>query len=194
MMTRTLKVLIPLVVAGVLVTAGSTVSASGPIGIYGIVQRVVFEPNEQKPERLQVWGAFAYAEGGPQGGGQASPARKGYLYFSMPAGDPKLAETVTKEWMDLKAVAGTRQTVGFGTWGYIGGFGALDPSVKSNMPPYILEMYPGRGVQTDLRVRPATEKPSAPAVYQTNVGLVKIPATGSRADLVRALQLALDAP
>ena len=42
--------------------AGVVTSASGPVGIYGIVQRVVFEPSERAPERLQVWGAFAYAE------------------------------------------------------------------------------------------------------------------------------------
>ena len=183
------------VVVVLFVLASATVAlASGPIGLYGVVQRVVFEPSEQAPERLQVWGAFAYAEGGPTGGGQFSVARKGYLYFALPAGDAAAAATVKKEWLDLKAVAGTGQAVGFGTWGYIGGFGALDPSVKSNMPPYILEMYPGRGVQTDLRVRPATEKPAAPAIYQTNVGLVRIPAQGSRADLVTRLKQALDAP
>ena len=188
---RSLKVFTTLLIAGALAIAGTAVSASGPIGIYGIVQRVVFEPNEQKPERLQVWGAFAYAE---RGSSQSSAARKGYLYFSLPTGDAKLAETAAKEWMDLKAVAGTRQAVAFGSWSYVGGFGSLDPSVKSNMPPYILETYVGRGVQTDLRVRPAAEKPGTPTVYQTNVGLVKIPATGSQADLVRRLQQAFDAP
>ena len=37
--------------------------ASGPLGIYGIVEKVVFEPNEQAPERIQLWGAFAYVDG-----------------------------------------------------------------------------------------------------------------------------------
>jgi hypothetical protein len=178
-MTRAFGSRALLLAALAVVATGVVASASGPIGIYGIVQRVVFEPNERTPERIQIWGAFAYAEGGPQGGGQFSIARKGYLYFSMPAGDAKLGETVRKEWMDLKAIAGTGQAVGFGMWAYIGGFGTLDPSVKS--------------AQTDLRVRPAAEKPGAPAVYQTNVGLVKIPAAGSRADLVKRLQQALDA-
>ena len=181
-------------VTAISLATGAAVFASGPVGMYGIISRVVFEPNEQTPQRLQVWGAFAYAEGGPQGGGQFSVARKGYLYFSMPTGDPALVTTVTREWMDLKAVAGTGQAVGFGTWGYIGGFGTLDPSVKPSGPPYILEMYPGRGAQTDLRVRPSTETPGAPTVYQTNTGIVKIPATGNRADLVQRLQQAIELP
>ena len=168
--------------------ASAVLAASGPIGIYGIVSRVVFEPSEKAPERLQVWGAFAYADGGPQGSGAFSIARKGYLYFALPTGDARLAETVLKEWMDLKAVAGTGQAVGFGTWGYVGVF-PTDPSVKSPT----LEMYPNRGVSTDLRVRPEAEKPATPSVYQTNVGLVRIPAAGSRADLVKRLQLALEA-
>jgi len=32
--------------------------ASGRIGFYGIVEKVVFEPNETAPERIQIWGAF----------------------------------------------------------------------------------------------------------------------------------------
>src|ERR1041384_8220245 len=37
--------------------------ASDPIGIYALVDKVVFEPSAANPERIQVWGAFAIAEG-----------------------------------------------------------------------------------------------------------------------------------
>lgn len=181
-------------VTALALTTGAAVVASGPIGMYGIISRVVFEPSERTPQRLQVWGAFAFAEGGLQGGGQFSVARKGYLYFSMPTGDQALVTTVTREWMDLKAVAGTGQAVGFGNWGYIGGFGTLDPSAKPSGPPYIIEARPGGGAQTDLRVRPSAETPGAPTVYQTNTGIVKIPAAGNRADLVQRLQQAIELP
>jgi len=40
-------------------------------------------------------------------------------------------------------------------------------------------------------VRPATEKPTAPATYQTDSGIVKISANGNRADIVKQLQDAL---
>ena len=80
---RTTLVLVPLVLATV------AVGASGPVGIYGIVERVVLEPNDNAPERLQVWGAFAYADGRSTSGLSASPARRGYLYFRLPdPGDP----------------------------------------------------------------------------------------------------------
>ena len=31
---------------------------NGNIGIYGIVDKVVFEPDENAPERIQIWGLF----------------------------------------------------------------------------------------------------------------------------------------
>jgi hypothetical protein len=172
------------------------VAASGRIGIYGIVERVVFEPDEKSPERVQVWGVFAYSNtlggGAPQGA--ASDARRGYLYFRLPApGDPSL-ETVKREWKDLKAVAGTGQAIGFGHWGYIGYFEGLHPDTRSSSPSYILEMYPGHGVPTDLRVRREAEKPAEPTVYQTNVGIVKLAANGSHASTVQQLRKLLARP
>ena len=179
-------------VLGSLVLGTISLSASGPIGMFGIVEKVVFEPNEASAERAQVWGAFAYVEGGPSRGTAVSAARRGYLYFRLdPSSTSAQREVVRTEWADLKAVAGTGQAVGFGNWGYIGGFGALDPAVRSNMPPYILEMYPGRGEMTDMRVRPASEPPASPAVYQTNTGIVKISDQGNHAATVKLLKDAL---
>jgi hypothetical protein len=59
------------------------------------------------------------------------------------------------------------------------------------MPPYILESRPGGGDLTDMRVRPAAEKPANPAAYQTDGGVVKISANGNRAEIVKQLQDAL---
>jgi hypothetical protein len=170
--------------------------ASGPVGIYGIVEKVIFEPNEQAPERVQVWGAFAYADGT---GGRAlsiSPAKRGYLYFRLPtvipgSTEPSQVETVRKEWADLKAVAGTGQAIAFGSWGYIGDFGRLDPATRPKNPPYLLERAPRGGEATDMRVRPASEAPASPAAYQTNAGIVKLAADGSHGAVVRQLQEAL---
>jgi hypothetical protein len=36
--------------------------ASDPTGIYAFVDRVVFEPSDTAPERIQVWGGFALAK------------------------------------------------------------------------------------------------------------------------------------
>jgi hypothetical protein len=177
----------------VLTTAAlSPLFASGPLGIYGIVEKVVFEPDEAHAERVQVWGAFAYVDGGAARSLSVSKAEHGYLYFRMPSGlGPDQTTAIRREWTDLKSVAGTGQAVGFGSWVYTGAFGALDPSKRSSNPPYILEAAPRGGEQADLRVRPASEKPGAPASYQTDSGIVKISANGARATIVKELQDAL---
>jgi len=165
------------------------VSASGPLGIYGIVEKVVFEPNEQTPERVQVWGAFAYVE--DRSPSDVSPVTRGYLYFRLPTYGASV-ETVRKEWADLRAVAGTRQAVGFGSWGYIGGFTQLRPNSRPSPPAVILERVASGGRTTDLRVRPAAEPPTEPAAYQTNAGIVKLSAGGSHAAIVKQLAAALE--
>ena len=42
----------------ILFLASLPLVASGPAGIYGVVSKVVFEPNDAAPERIQIWGAF----------------------------------------------------------------------------------------------------------------------------------------
>jgi hypothetical protein len=185
-----------LFVAGLLVLAVVDLPASGPSGIFGIVEKVVFEPGESAPERVQVWGAFAYVDGNQQTAIVASPARRGYLYFKLPSiaannSSQKEIDAAKVEWADLKAVAGTGQAVGFGTWGYIAGFAALSPDAQPVRPSVILERMPGGGRATDLRVRPASEAPASPATYQPNAGVVKLPETGNHAAVVKDLRAAL---
>ena len=180
----------PVVTALVLVTSTAVVVASGPIGVYGIVEKVVVEPSAAAPERIQVWGAFAYADIAASPAA-FSAAKRGYMYFRMPAGaTPAAIDTIKKEWADLQSVAGTGQAIALGKWGYIGGFGGLQPDTRSTMPPYILESSPGNP-QTDLRVRSASEAPAGPAQYQTNAGIVKLAETGSHAAIVQQLKDAL---
>jgi len=187
---------ITLVVFTALFAATLPARSSGALGIYGIVEKVVFEPDEKAPTRLQVWGAFAFVEGLVGPSLIVSPAARGYLYFRMPtAGDGESHLTrpglVRREWADLKAVAGTGQAIGFGTWGYIGDFADLRPDVDGRRDRgYVIEVSPGREI-ADLRVRPATEKPAAPVLYQMETGLVKLSETGSHADIVKRLKEAL---
>ncbi len=83
--------------------------ASDPVGIYALVDKVVFEPNETNPERIQVWGAFAIAEGY---GYTYKNAERGYLYYKANSEKPIACRN---EWTDLKTVAGTGQIVAFGS-------------------------------------------------------------------------------
>src|SRR5436309_10098291 len=83
--------------------------ASDPVGIYALVDKVVFEPNETNPERIQVWGAFAIAEGY---GYTYKKAERGYLYYKTNSEKPTACRN---EWTELKTVAGTGQIVAFGS-------------------------------------------------------------------------------
>lgn len=82
--------------------------ASDMVGIYGIVEKVVLEPSDAAPERVQVWGAFALAEG--RGSTYQAPQR-GYLYYTCPSGQESICRN---EWADLKSLAGKKTGVGFG--------------------------------------------------------------------------------
>jgi len=83
--------------------------ASDPVGVYALVDKVVFEPNETSPERIQIWGAFAIAEGY---GYTYKNAERGYLYYKM---NPEKPNACRNEWADLKSVASTGQIVAFGS-------------------------------------------------------------------------------
>jgi hypothetical protein len=145
--------------------------ASGAVGVYAVVEKVVFEPNESAAERVQVWGAFAYVEIGDKSGSLGtSSARRGHVHFKLPALVPGFNEStidaVRREWRDLKAVAGTGQAVAFGRWGY---FGPLDGF--------------------DL-VRAPSQPPAAPTTYRTDVGIVKL-TESSHAEVIMRLRDAL---
>ena len=84
-------------------------TASDPVGVYGFIDKVVLEPNDAEPERIQVWGGFATAGGGRNDYG---PAQRGYLYFKLPEGKENAAR---REWNDLKSLAGKEQLVAFGS-------------------------------------------------------------------------------
>jgi len=95
--------------AAAVALAAASAGASDPVGVYALIDRVVLEPGEGAPERIQIWGAFALAAGRP--GDQYQPAQRGYLYYAL---DPAKQEICRKEWADLRSVAGTGQAIGFG--------------------------------------------------------------------------------
>ena len=108
-------------------------------GVYARVDKVVFEPNATAPERIQIWGAFVLADKRDRNSYE-SPER-GYLYYSLKKGEEDVCR---KEWVDLKAVAGTGEIVGFG--------GRMQPT----------------------RLRKAADKPADPDVYPVASGITKL--------------------
>lgn len=84
--------------------------ASFPLGVYAVIDKVVLEPGDAEPKRVQIWGTFALWDGGP-GLGYRAPER-GYLYYSCSKEQSRICRN---EWADLKSAAGSGQTVGFGS-------------------------------------------------------------------------------
>lgn len=178
-----------------LMLVSPSLAASGWVGVYAIVERVVVEPTDTAPERIQVWGAFAFVNGSLTQASGVSAAKRGYLYFRIPATVSERAteaglQAVRREWTDLRSIAGTGQAVGFGRWQYIGDFADLLPEGAARA--YVLARAPVM-VKSDLRVRPATERPGSPALYQVDSGIVKLTESGSHAGVVKALKDALAA-
>ena len=99
-----------LILAAVLVLAGASVRASDPIGLFAKIDKVVLEPNDTAPERIQLWGAFCLADDKDRDSYLAP--QRGYLYYKLPAEKPDAAR---KEWNDLKAAAGSGDVIGFGS-------------------------------------------------------------------------------
>jgi hypothetical protein len=184
------------ILALILILAASTLMASGTVGIYGIVSKVVLEPNDQNPERIQIWGAFTLVEGGHGSGGKTLTPQRGYLYFALPtrAEAAKQRETMLKEWADFKAIAGTNQAVAFGSFGYIGRFSDELISRPAGNPPYVL--IAGDPVSFNMSraenpIREESAKPVSPNIYPLNIGLTKLSSTGNLAAVVNQLQRAL---
>lgn len=146
---------------GVVISAGLAIaavsSASGPAAVYAIVEKVVLEPSDTSPMRIQVWGVFAIADDKP-GLGYSAPQR-GYMYFSLPLPEDQQVlrgarvpsqQVALTEWADLKRIAGTGAAVAFGE--------------RSN--------WTGR-------VRKPSETPALPEKYPVYNGITQLPVTDS---------------
>lgn len=92
-----------------LALAVAPLRASDPVGCYGIIEKVVLEPNDTEPTAIQIWGAFALST--PTMGNNYGAVQKGYLYYNCPKGKDS---TCLAEWFDMKARAGKGEVIGFG--------------------------------------------------------------------------------
>jgi len=143
---RILATALTMTIAFAVLVIPSISAASEQVGIFALVERVVLEPNEQNPQRIQLWGAFATDR-------SVQKPSKGYMYFSLPASQQ---ETVLKEWADFKSTAGTGRVVSFGTSFF---------SAQASADAYHATLG---------RIRPASEKPQAPDVYKLNFGVYTV--------------------
>jgi hypothetical protein len=100
-----------LLIGGVALLSCVVARASDPVGVYAVVDKVVLEPAESTPERIQIWGTFSLAKQGAMNDQYEAP-QKGYLFYKI---NPDKRGVCEKEWADLKSVAGNGQCVGFGS-------------------------------------------------------------------------------
>ena len=97
------------VTALVMLGAAIGIRASDRVGIYAVVDKVVFEPAGATPERVQIWGAFAVAK--PNDRDLYQAVQRGYLYFTV----AEARDLTRAEWSDLHSVASGKRIVGFGS-------------------------------------------------------------------------------
>jgi hypothetical protein len=92
---------------------GTDVRASGPTGLYVLVEEVVLEPaGAKEPERIKIRGVFMNEL---DSGDQQHAARKpkqGWMTFKLTRGKEDLCRL---EWKDVKALAGQNKVVAFGS-------------------------------------------------------------------------------
>lgn len=163
-------------------------------GVYALIDRVVFEPNADQPERVQLWGVFSTSNLFELVDGVVESIemdrfhapRRGYMYFQVNALDPS---GTLAEWAELAQLAGTGQPVAFGSaspppWAY---------TASDDASPYVIRIDP-RDPSTiqwvaryNGRVRAARESVAAPDTFPLRGPGVALRAYASRSAAVTPL-------
>ena len=164
-------------------------AASGLVGIYAIVQKVELEPAGSPAERIRIWGAFAFVNGGIGKSLEVSSPQRGQLYFRIPPEGVLKSPApgvYRKEWADLQAIAGSGQAVAFGSWSYWGTFSA-DARAPAGLQVYL------SGPATPLRswIRSDSAAALDPILYMTDNGVVKLSESGGHAEIIKQLRAAI---
>lgn len=149
------------------------ISKGGTFDIYALIEKVVLEPNDAAPERMQIWGAFAFAPPGnwkPQ-----NEPRRGYFYFRLPSSE-KVARAARSEWAELQALSGSGQAVEFGRIDELY-YGMLAPNQTER--DYIDangHVFYGAGVNLEesMRIRKDSAPPRDPVTYPMPVGVIQL--------------------
>jgi hypothetical protein len=172
------------VLAVLIVLAGASAAyGSGPLRIYALIERVVFEGAEGAPEAIRVYGAFAFVD--ERLSSNSSPLT-GYLYFRLPPDRdphdfrllPDAQELALNEWRDLAQVAGTGEAVAFGAYNYSGDFDL----VRTDSSPR---------ATANLSVRPESSPPADAAYYAPGIGVVRL-GEGNHGAIIEALRSVLN--
>jgi len=121
--------------SAMLLHGGPAAQTPDPVGVYGMIERLQFEPPGGDPDRVQVWGVFAFADAASADG--YGPALRGYLYYTCPAIQRVACRN---DWADLRWYNGIGKGVGFGL--RAAPVGRLR---KDSEPPAAPDPYPVKG-------------------------------------------------
>src|SRR6266851_4702245 len=124
---KPLLVFVAMVVVFSLATAAF--AKNGTIGIYAVVDQVTFEPDGPSANLVRISGLFGVPV--PMSSGEYRTPQRGYLYFRI---SPVMEAAIRKDWSELKAIAGTGQTVGFAF------YWVPNPNDPSGNPHHSLEV------------------------------------------------------
>ena len=100
--------LTPRLAGAALLLASLAAAQTDKVAVYLKVDKVVLEPNAEKPERAQIWGVFSLANPAKRQG--YLPAARGYLYYRR-IGDPV---AISNQWRMLAELAGKGFILSFG--------------------------------------------------------------------------------
>jgi hypothetical protein len=130
------------------------------------VDKIVVEPKDAAPERIQIWGTFIQME--PSKGNYGPPVR-GYLYYTVAPGKE---EACRKEWAKLQKLVAKDQIVAWGMCGVPKVEGHVRKAAEKRGAPLVFplceegfapaEQHVDRRHLTGLLTSPVSEGKSGP--------------------------------
>lgn len=99
------------------VLLAASLEAGGPPPMYVVVDKVVLEPNDKTPTRIQIHGSFLRTQNGSAH--EFAKPTKGFMYLTAKAGNEAECR---KEWFLWQQAAGTGKAVMVGACGGAGDF------------------------------------------------------------------------
>jgi hypothetical protein len=107
--------------------------AGGPPPVCMAIDKLVFEPNEESPARVQIWGTFSFLK---EKTAYSKPVQ-GYLYYTLASGKE---EQCRKEWATLKQLVADKHVVAFGICGSPRVDGHLRKSMEKPHAPVVFPL------------------------------------------------------
>jgi hypothetical protein len=97
------------------------------------IDKLVFEPNEQEPARVQIWGTFSFLK---EATAYRAPVQ-GYLYYTLASGKEQQCR---KQWTTLKELVADQHVLAFGICGSPRVDGHFRKSIEKPQAPVVFPL------------------------------------------------------